>query len=125
MPVLFGLDIAKIVNDSIREAGGVLDVTLTKIALAEPPEGDLSSGGVVTQATYPCKGFFKVKSATRINRTIAQEGGELVSILGASLPEGVEPETDDFVTIENDTYKIIAVIKRDPAAALYTMEVKS
>ena len=42
----------------------------------------------------------------------------IVSILGASLPEGIEPDTDDQVTMEGQTYEILAV-KRDPAAALY------
>ena len=124
MPSLFGLDIAGIVNDAFTQAGGVLDATLTKVEPGTRTPGDLAGGTNSTSTAHACKGFVEQRTSRRMGDTLVQVAGEYVSILGASLPAGVEPEPSDSVTIEGRTFVVIEVTERDPAAALYVLRVE-
>jgi hypothetical protein len=124
MAQLFGLDIAQIVDDSIQQAGGVLNGTLTKYAPGTRTPGNLSGGTNPAPTDYPFRGFLENRSESRINGTLVRAAGEFVSILGASLPAGIEPETTDEVTIEGTTYRVLEITERDPAAALYMLRVE-
>ena len=127
MPNLFGLDIANIVNNAITSAGGVLDVTLIKVTSGTRDPSNITGGLRPTEAPQlVCKGFIENKTERRIGDTIVSQGGEFVSILGASIPDQtVVPEANDKVIVENTTYRIIEITQRDPAAALYVMRVES
>jgi hypothetical protein len=124
MPNLFGLDIAKLVNDTIQKAGGVLDGTLSKVVNGARAPGDITAGPSTTVTEYSFKGFIENKTEVRRSGTLVASGGKFVSMLGGSLPSGIEPMTGDLVTIENIEYKIIEVAERDPAAALYVLRVE-
>ena len=51
MAKLFGIDIAKVVNDSIASAGGVLTGTLTRATSGTRDVSDLAAGTNPTEAT--------------------------------------------------------------------------
>ena len=123
MPALFGIDIAGIVNQSIAQAGGVLDATLIKVDKGSRTSGSITAGRQESQRPFACKGFIDDRELTRRESTLVQKTGRIVSLLGASLPEGIEPDTDDQVTIEGQTYEVLA-LKRDPAAAVYELLVE-
>ncbi len=125
MPILFGLDIAALVNDGLQEAGGVLDATLIKVSPGTRTPGDLTGGTNPTTTTHACKGFLESKGERRINGTLVSDGAVLASILGASLPVGVVPTVNDRLTIEGTTYDVKEIAGRDPAAALYVLRVES
>lgn len=117
--VLFGLNIAQIVNDSIAGAGGVLTGTLIKVTTGTRTPGNLAGGTNNTETPYSFQGFIDNRSEVRRNGSLVSQGGQFVSILGASLPAGIEPETNDVIEIENTRFEVIGVPERDPAAALY------
>lgn len=125
MPRLFGLDIAALVDANIQAAGGVLTGTLTKPTAGTRTPGDITSGTNPTTQSYSFRGFLESRSQIRINGTLVRAGGQVLSVLGASLPDGIEPESGDTAVIEGTTFQINAVADRDPAAALYQCAVES
>lgn len=120
----FGLDIAQIVGDAIASAGDVLPVTLTKITPDTRDAADITGGLRPTPQDYEVRGFFQNATSERIGNSLVSQSGEFVSILGSRLPENIEPESNDRVTIEGRNYLIIEVVSRDPAAALYVCSVQ-
>jgi len=118
MPKLFGLDIAGIVDGAIQQAGGVLTGTLIKVDKGGRTAGNITGGKSETETPYSCRGFIDDRELSRRESTLVQKTGRIISILGASLPDGIEPDSDDQVTMEGQTYEILAV-KRDPAAAVF------
>lgn len=118
---LFGLDIAKIVNDSIAGAGGVLDATLTSITPQTPSSGNAIIPSIPTQ--HACKGFIDDYKDSEIDGTIVRKGDRKVTLLGASITPSVAPKTNDQVSIEGDTYDVQEVT-RDPAGATYELQVR-
>lgn len=125
MANLFGLDIAGIVNDAITTAGGVLDGTLTKVTPGTRTPGTITGGTNPGTANHAFKGFLSNSTRIRRDNTLVEVSGEFLSILGASLPSGVVPEPTDIANIESTNYRLIELMDRDPAAALYTFRVES
>ncbi len=125
MPKLFGLDIAGIVNRELAAAGGVLDGRLTKVAPGLRTSGSLTGGTNPVETTHDFKGFMENVSESRFAGQLQTKDGEVMSILGASLPPGVEPEANDRATLEDREYELVGLLTRDPAAALYVFEVES
>ena len=113
---LFGLDIAKLVNDNISAAGGVLPGVLTRETPGTRTPGDLAGGTNPTTATYPFRGFVTTAGERRPGSTSASSIST-VSILGASI--AVVPEVNDEVNIEGTDWTLLELVERDPAAALY------
>lgn len=124
MPKLFGVDIAKIVNDAVKAAGGVLPGTLTKVTAGTPTAGNLTGGTNPTTDVYGFQGFVERKTQVREGRTLVGLPVERVTIFGGSLPEGIEPTTKDRVAIEGAQYRIVEILDRDPAGATYTCRVE-
>lgn len=125
MPDLFGLDIAGIVRDAINSAGGVLDGTLRKVTAGTRTTGDLTSGTNPTSTDYAIQGFVDLETDRRLTDSLAVVGGQKVTVLGASLPAGVEPESGDKVVFEGTEFHVNRVLSRDPAAATYALDVTS
>ncbi len=124
MPRLFGLDIAGIVNKEIAAAGGVLDGQLTKVMPGTRTSGSLTEGTNPAETTHTFKGFVDKGNETRFAGQLQTVDGEVVSILGDSLPSGIVPEVNDKVTLESKEYELVKLLQRDPAAALYEFEVR-
>jgi len=116
---LFGVDIAKIVNNSITSAGGVLDGTLTKATSGTRTPGSLTAGTNPTDATYAFKGFTETAGERRPSSTSASSIST-VSILGDSCT--VVPEVNDEVTIDGTDWTLLELVSRDPAQALYVFK---
>lgn len=121
MVTLFSLDIAKIVNDEIAGAGGVLDATLTKVTPGTRTPGSLTGGTNPTTANFAAKGFRDSLSRLQPNTRVREANG-LILLLGASIAGLNVPEPGDSITIESETFEILAV-DRDPAAAVYECQV--
>ena len=130
MTRLFGLDIAAIVNASIKSAGGLLPATLIKVSPTTRDPGDLPGGTNAEERSYACQGMiehgaglsqgsFGEASAGDMYR---QERGIVVTLLGASIEAGKVPEPGDRVTIEGVAYEVRSV-SSDPARATYDLVV--
>lgn len=124
MANLFGLNIAKIVNDSIAGAGGVLSATLTKTTPGTRTPGSLTGGTNPTTATYACKGFIELKEVRRPDQ-VGASVKPTITILGASVASSAVPEVNDSILIDGSTYQLIKLISRDPASAVYEFEAES
>ena len=125
MPRLFGLDIAALVDTSIQAAGGVLTGTLVQSTPGTRTPGDPTGGTNPTTTSYSIRGFFEFTERRRDDSLVTSRGTRL-SVLGNSLPEGIEPGSGDVITLNGETgnYTVVRVINRDPAAALYVLEVE-
>ena len=117
MVELFGLDIAKVVNDEVTNAGGVRSGTLVK-SIPGVRGADLTDGTNPTSTTHTFKGFVQTKE----NRRPGQVGAaalSVVAILGASVSPVAVPEVNDEATVDGVTYVLVELLSRDPAEALY------
>ncbi len=124
MPKLFGIDIAALVNKELAGAGGVLDGKLTKTAPSSRTSGSLTGGTNPKETTHDFKGFMEKVSESRFAGQLQTVDGEVMSILGASLPTGIEPEVNDKATLEGKEYELVKLLSRDPAAALFQFMVE-
>jgi len=123
MPRLFGLDIAKIINDEIAGAGGVLDATLIQVTPGRRSATNPAGGTNPVVRSRRAKGFIDDYAERQIAETIVQTGDRRIILLGASIQGGAVPTPGDRIMIEGDSYQVIRVM-RDPAAATYTCQVR-
>lgn len=121
MPNLFGVDIAKEINDAM--GSGLLAATLIKVTPGTPTTGSLTSGSNPKTSSSSCRGVIEEYDSREIDGTIIYMGDRKVLLLGGSLPSGTVPTPGDRVTIEGSTFDVVGV-KRDPAAASYTCQVR-
>ena len=121
MPKLFGVDIASEVNKAM--GAGLLPATLTKNTPGTRDSANPTGGKTNDTGTFACRGFIEDYDVKFVNGTTILETDRKVLLLGASLPVGIIPSGGDAVTIEGATYNIVHV-KRDPAAATYTCQVR-
>lgn len=118
MTKLFGLDIAKLVADSIKSAGDVLPATLIKVTAGTrtTPTG----GTHPTEQGYPAKGVISDYTDRERAATEIKSSERKILLLGASLPPGIVPVPGDKITIEDRTYRIsVDGVSRDAASAAY------
>lgn len=123
--VLFGLNIAQLVADGISSAGGVLTGVLIKRTSTGRTPGNLTGGRNPTDASHSFQGFVENRNEVRSGGTLVSAAGQFVSILGATLPSGITPESGDQIEIEGTTFNVLGVPGRDPAAAVYECLVES
>ncbi len=119
------MDIARLIDDEIAGAGGVLSGVLTKTTPGSRTTGSLAGGTNPAKVKHAFRGFLENVSETRRSGGLSTVEGEVLSILGASLPAGVVPEVNDLATLEGIEYEFVALINRDPAAAIYQFRVES
>ena len=120
---LFGTDIRGIVADAINSAGGVVPMTLNKISTPTIDSGNVTGDDNPTPTPIACQGFLENANVRRINGTLVPIEGELLTIIGGTLPDGTAPESGDTATILGRTYEIVGIVEVDPAEATYEMEV--
>lgn len=120
---LFGMHIAKIVGNAIKSAGDVLPATLIKVTPGTWNPAAPLDGTNPTSVSHACKGFSEDPRLLKaghgvLNDDILETREVEISILGASLPEGVKPGPSDRITIVGRTWNVKNV-KTDPAEALF------
>jgi hypothetical protein len=122
MALLFGIDIAALVNTSM--GAGLQTVTLRKktgsVRSSNPTETVLSRDTEIVG-----KGFLDEISYLMEGTQVPMKG-DAVSVLGASL-NGAVPAVGDYFQFAGSTvvWEIIGPVKTDPAQALYTCSVRS
>lgn len=120
---IFGIQLDKVVNDSIKKAGGLPKLTLTVRTAGARTAGDPAGGTNSMEKDHNGNGIIEDYEDSQIDGTVVKQGDRRVLILGRSLPNGIVPSTNDSVTIEGATYTVVGV-DRDPAAASYTCRVR-
>lgn len=88
---------------------GWRSMTLVRVTAGARTAGAVSGGTNPTTTSYRCRG----RLGTR-KRTVVEGGGltrvteQVISLLGATLPDGIEPRATDRITVGADTYTIVA-----------------
>lgn len=135
MTKIFGLNVAKILRNGIKAAGGFPVTTtagapatasLVKVVPGTRNPLDLGAGTNPTTVNHPCEAM--VDDAELLSQGQTEQGTlrtsrRTVTILGDSLPLGVIPADNDRVVVRGVTYRIVAV-KVDPADAAYECTVR-
>lgn len=123
MPNLFGLDIAGIVDNALQSAGGLRVGTLTRGTQTTRNSTNLTGGTRPSTQAFSFRGFAEKRNEVRQGGTLVRSGGLFVSILGASIE--VEPQSGDVISIDGNTFTVVALESVDPANALYVCKVES
>lgn len=118
---LFGVDIASELHSAF--AGGLLPATLARTAPGTRNPSALAGGTTVgaTTATYPCEGICDSYTQREIDGTRVRIGDRKILLLAKSLPDAVDPQPGDSITIEGRAWSVVNV-DRDPAAATFTCQ---
>lgn len=121
--LLFGLDIAGLVNNAMSSAGGLLPGTITRQVPGPRDENNPTAGRPMVPHTSTFQGFIERYTQTKREGSSIFEAGEYVSLLGASITPAIVPQPGDAITIEGRNFTVEALADRDPAAALYVVKV--
>lgn len=122
MPVLPFLP--KLLAKALGQAQLTVPVTLIKVTAGDRRTASPLDGTQPEATSYSCKGFMTKRTALQMAGSSTTEGDRAVAILGASLPDGVEPLPNDRITVEGATHVVVGPVERDPAAAIYTCAVR-
>jgi len=116
---LFKIPGAKIIADSISQAGDVLDATLVQVSEGTRDATNPSKKNAGSEQSYQCKGFISRYLNNQSPGNVQQANREIV-LLGATLPSGVVPTPDNRIVIEGSTHTIVEDgVSRDPFGATY------
>ena len=121
---MFGLDLAKIIDDAFVSAGGTGDVGAVLLSVTPGSGTDADPNELTpTGTSHTARGFIDDYDDNKIDGTIIRKADRMVFLFGASITPSIAPKTNDRVTIEGDTYSVERVA-RDPAGAGYTLQVR-
>lgn len=112
---------AKLVRRAVKAAGLTLPATLVKVTPGTRTPGNIGGGRNPTTTSYSCDGLVADYSAIDLANTLIQASDRKIVLFGASL--SVVPAIDDKVTIDGNTYRVIAVT-RDPLKVIYTLQAR-
>lgn len=124
MPNLFGLDIASLVNKSLKSAGGVRPGTLVRSVPGTRTTGALGGGVQPVETSFRFSGFVETKQDRRPDSTVPVSYPR-VSILGASLSPATEPAVNDVASVDGRSYRLLELLEADPAGALYVFKAEA
>lgn len=104
---------------------GVRTVTLIKVTPGTRTPGALIDGTNSTTVEYSCKGFESTKRSGYVTPGQSRTKTLTISILGGSLPDGIEPKAGDKIVSQSVTYTIAPDgVSRDPVGALFDCVVR-
>jgi len=115
MTKLFGVDIQAEIAKGFK--GQLLPLTLIRLAAGTPTLGSLTSGTNDVETLHAGEGFVEGTS-DKAPGTLVKGATAVVSIIGGSLPVGIEPAASDRVVIDGGEYELLKV-DTDPAKALF------
>lgn len=119
--ILFGVDIASIVDGAISP--GLLPATLHSITPGTRTPGDPTAGTNPTTTDHAGRGIIDDYDEKEIDGDVIRVGDRKILLIGNSIAGLTVPKPNDEVTIEGRRYTAVRV-KRDPAAATYTIQAR-
>ena len=118
--IIFGIDIAGIVAQTI--APGLLDVKITNYARGQRDPANISAGITSTPSDHICKGFWKDFLPKDIDGDLILVDDRIAVLIGDTIPRGAIPTKGSAIKIEGQRLFVERILKRDPAAAVYTFQ---
>jgi len=89
--------------------------TLTKVTPGTRTAGSENAGTNPTSVAHPCEGIVETFDTGLVDGTIVRREDRKISLLIATLPDGVEPKPNDKITIQGATYVVLDSVGRDAA----------
>lgn len=123
MNKLFGLDIAKIVNNEIKSCGNLQKGTLRSITPAVLDPLNLDDGCNYTFTEHSFQGFIEQVEMRREDMVPAGFMSKLL-ILGGSISPKIVPKVNDEITMNSINYTLTRLLERDGASATYVFRVE-
>ncbi len=122
MVELFGVDIAKIINDALSP--GLLDLTLIEITDSAVDDSDPTASPIRTLINHTGKGILSDFSDLHRQTTTIIDGDREVTIIAQSLDPFILPLPGFRLTISGFTYDIVGPVKTDAAEATFVCQVR-
>lgn len=94
--------------------------TLTKVTPGTRTSGGENAGTNPTSVAHACEGIVQAFDTGLIDGTIVRREDRRISLLIATLPDGVEPKPSDRIAIQGATYVVLDGVGRDPARFMFT-----
>ena len=125
---LFGIDIAAIIGENMTE-DDLLSANLYQRTegSGEEVDGEIdytAPPGNSFSNAIPCHGFTESVTIKDTREQILSNDRK-ITIIGDSLPAGVVPTQGDKINIESTDFKILSLLERDPAGAVYTVHARA
>lgn len=112
--------IAKLVRKGMKQAKMTMTATLIKVTAGTRTPGAVTAGTNATEASFAAQGFLPNVRKSKIGDTLVEQGDRIVALFGKSIASGQVPDTDDKVTIDSVTTRVIDM-EVDAAKAVYTL----
>lgn len=121
MAELFGVDIAQEIADAFE--GELQEGSFVRTTAGARDPNNLSAGKAAgASTTHTFTGYIETVDAVYQGDSLVRDAGERVAILGASVSPLVVPRIGDVVSLGGKTLKLVKLLERDPAEALYLFE---
>lgn len=111
--------IRETIGDALPASGMTRDATLTKTTEGAYTAGQASGDTAKTTTDYPCQGIVSGLQSKDIDGTLITRQDRQIKLIGASI--AVDPAQGDVITIDNGTYRVIAILDCDAARATWTL----
>lgn len=113
----------------VRKTVGLQSATLIRVAPGTRTPGALSGGTNPTTTGIPCQALIELLSDDDVPATLIQQNDRKIGILGASLPSGIVPSSNDRVTMTDldgavKTFRLFAVISGDGVRAVFEFQAR-
>lgn len=122
----YGVDIAGLVHEHLSP--GLLPAVLSKWGAqgTSRPSGELTKPlSRAADSAHTARGIISDFTPVEFaSSQLLQAGDRKVMLVADSISPPVAPATGDTVQIEGVTYRIARVLKRDPAAATFVLQVR-
>lgn len=120
MPKPLAGGIAKLVLKGMKQAKMTMAATLTKVTTGTRTPGSVTAGTNPTEASFSALGFLPNVRKSKIGETLVEQGDRIVALFGKSIAGGQVPDTEDKVTIDGVTTRVVDA-EVDAAKAVYTL----
>jgi len=122
----YGVDIAGLVDEHLSPGMLPLVIKHQGAQTEERPAGQLTKPPErPADTSHSGRGMISdFQPSEFASSQLLEAGDRKVLVIVESLKPPVEPGTGDTVQIEGRTYRVARLLKRDPAAATYTLQVR-
>lgn len=115
--ILFGVDIAGLINSAISP--GLLDALITRPALGERDPADLTGGRPASPQTQGARGFWEDFDSDPQRPADLEVDDRKAVLIGDTIPDGWVPRRNWSITIDGQTLFVVRPLSVDPARAVY------
>ena len=125
-------NIGKLLAKSLKSVAstiGLRSAVLTRSTPGVRTPGSAAAGTNPTTTTYACSAIIEVLTIDDVPATLVQQDDRLIGILGATLPAGIVPTTNDRITLVDvdgvsKTLRLIVAVTGDGVGAMFEFQAR-